>query len=172
MFKPNWLLKSVYHLTVDKLNKQNIKGILVDLDNTIVAWNNPYGSEELKLWLEDMKQNNIKVIIVSNNTNTRVEKVANVLNVPFVANAKKPTSIGLKKAYQRLNLPKENVVMIGDQLMTDILGGYRFGIRTILVKPLVDSDLLATKLNRIVEKIYMKIYRKKYNLEWRETIDE
>lgn len=172
MFKPTWLLKSVYHLTVDTLKQKHIKGILIDLDNTIVAWHTPYGSDALKIWLQELQKNQIQVVIVSNNTTKRVEKVANVLNVPFVANAKKPTSMGIKKAYQRLNLPKENVVMIGDQLMTDILGGYRFGMRTILVQPLVDSDLLATKINRMAEKIYMKLYQKKYNLEWRETIDE
>lgn len=172
MFKPTWLLKSVYHLTIENLKTYNICGLLIDLDNTLVAWNNPFGDEKLHIWLEEMQKNNIKVVIISNNTTKRVSKIAEKLKVPFVANAKKPTKYGIKKAVEKLQLPKENIVMIGDQLFTDILGGYRFGLKTILVKPLIESDLLGTQVSRILERFYMKKYKKKYHLEWRNSIGE
>lgn len=155
-FKPTWTIEALYTLEISDLKKQNIKGVLVDLDNTLVAWNNPDGTPELHQWIEKMKAHDLPVVVVSNNSAKRIDRVVTHLGLTYVSRALKPFTKGLKEAQEKLNLPKENLVLVGDQLMTDIKAANRFGIRSILVKPLVKSDAWNTKFNRTLEKFVKK----------------
>lgn len=169
-FKPDWCLLSAYHITPEQLQEHGIEAVLVDLDNTLIAWNNPEGTPEMKQWLQRLKAADIPVIVVSNNTKKRVSTVANKLGIDYVSDAKKPTKIGLSKALSKLGLPAEKVVIVGDQLLTDILGGYLLGLRTVLVKPIVDHDMLATKLNRKIEYLIKRRLSKTYDLSWQDRL--
>lgn len=170
-FKPTWMLEAIYQLTPAELAKHNIKAVLTDLDNTLIAWNNPDGTPELLAWIETMKVAEIPVIVVSNNKAERVERAISHLGLAYVARALKPLSKGVNEGVAQLNLPKEQVVMVGDQVMTDIRASNGAGVRSILVKPIVDSDAWNTKPNRAMEKVVMNHLKKKDpTMEWRSEL--
>ena len=173
IFKPTWMIDAIYHLTPEQLRKQNIKAVLTDLDNTLIAWNNPDGTQELIEWIQVMKDAGIPVIILSNNSAPRVERVAKILDLDYVPRAIKPTIIGFKKAEALLNLPKEDILMVGDQIMTDIWGANLAGIRTVLVKPIIDSDAWNTKFNRYMELHIMNyLIKKDPDMRWRKSLHD
>ncbi|WEV45171.1 YqeG family HAD IIIA-type phosphatase [Streptococcaceae bacterium ESL0687] len=170
-YKPDFLLEAVYQLDAKSLKKHQIKSVLVDLDNTLIAWDNPEGSAELRAWLKEMKEEGIKVIVVSNNTHKRVGHAVRNFDVPFVSRSMKPFTRGIKKALKILNERPENAVMVGDQLMTDIRAAHRAGLRSILVKQLVESDSWQTKFNRARERrVLKKIVDQDGPLEWKNRI--
>ncbi|MET3557380.1 HAD superfamily phosphatase (TIGR01668 family) [Streptococcus rupicaprae] len=155
-YRPTFALEAVYDLKVEDLEKHGIRAVLVDLDNTLIAWDNPDGTPEMKQWLHDMRDAGIKVVVVSNNTRERVRRAVEQLDIPFVPWSMKPFNIGIKKAMQRFDIKPEEVVMVGDQLMTDIRAAHRAGIRSILVRPLVQTDSKKTKINRWRERRVLK----------------
>ena len=167
-FKPTWMVDAIYQITPHQLKKQGIKAVLTDLDNTLIAWNDPDGSEELKNWLLEMKNAGIPVIVVSNNNSERVARAVAPFGLQYVHRALKPFSRGIKQGYRQLGLQKEDVVMIGDQIMTDIQGANRAGVRSILVKPIINTDSWKTQFNRLLERRIMK-YLLKHNpeMKWR-----
>lgn len=152
LFLPNKYVDSIFHLCPQKLKKEGIKGIVVDLDNTLVPWNVPYATKEIKEWFQQMLEQNFEIMIFSNNDEDRVKAFAEPLKIPYIYRAKKPLKQSFKKATKKMNISKGQLAVIGDQLLTDILGGNRFGAYTILVSPLVGSDAPITKFNRRIEK--------------------
>jgi HAD superfamily phosphatase (TIGR01668 family) len=166
------MVDAIYQLTPEQLQKQGIKAVLTDLDNTLIAWNNPDGTTELHEWLKAMTAANIPVLIVSNNSAERIARVANPLALPFVSRALKPLTRGLHEATQKLGLQKAEVVMVGDQLLTDVWAANNYGVRSILVKPLIETDQWNTKINRFFEKGVKKNMLKQHpELTWRTSID-
>ena len=173
-FKPTWMIESIYNLTPDELKANGIKAILTDLDNTLVAWNNPSGTRELHQWLQQMAANQIPVIVVSNNNHDRVEKAVQRFDLTFVARALKPLKTGLKKALKEYQLQPDEVVMVGDQMLTDVLAANRMKIRSILVKPLMQTDAWNTRINRLMErKIQAQLAKKEnFEIQWRNHLDD
>lgn len=170
-FKPTWMVESIYQITPEQLKKANIKAVLTDLDNTLIAWNNPEATEETIQWIERMKQHDIKVIILSNNSKKRVGKVASLLELDFIASAMKPLTRGFNKAIKVYSFPKEEWLMVGDQIITDIKGANNAGFKSVLVKPILDSDAWNTRLNRFVElKIMNYLIKKDSEMKWRDSI--
>lgn len=161
-YKPDFAVEATYDLTVADLKKQGIKAVLVDLDNTLIAWNNPDGTPELRAWLDEMTEADIPVVVVSNNKHERVERAVANFHVDFVSRAMKPFTKGINEAIERYHFNRDEVVMVGDQLMTDIRASHRAGIRSILVKPLVQSDAWVTKFNRWRERRMWKKIEKAY----------
>lgn len=172
-FKPTWMVNSIYSITPEQLMKNNIKAVLTDLDNTLIAWNHPEATEESILWIERMEEAGIPVIIISNNSGGRVQKVADFLSLEFIPRSMKPSRRGFRKALELLDLPKEDVVMVGDQVITDVLGANRFGMRNILVKPIMDSDAWNTKFNRALElRVMRALIKSDPNLKWEDSLNE
>ena len=147
-YKPDFLVEAVYQLKAERLKALGIKAVMVDLDNTLIAWNNPDGTPELLAWLEEMRAAEVKVIVVSNNKQARVARAVEKFGVDYIWRAMKPFAKGIKQALRRFNEAPDEVVMVGDQLMTDIRAAHRAGVRSILVKPLVETDAWNTKFNR------------------------
>jgi HAD superfamily phosphatase (TIGR01668 family) len=147
-------------------------GILLKIEgsNTLIAWNNPDGTPELRAWLDDMKEANIPVLVVSNNNKKRIAKAVSPFGVDFVSRAIKPFTRGMKMASKKLNLPPEKMVMVGDQIMTDIHASNRAGIRSVRVKPLVQSDAWITKFNRARERRMMKKLNAAYDMSFKKEI--
>lgn len=173
LFKPNWLLNRIYNLTPTELKRNHINAILTDLDNTLIAWHDPNYSAELKAWLEVMHDNHIKVIVVSNNKKKRVARAVSDLGIPFIWNALKPLPFGIKRALYRFDLNADQTIMVGDQLLTDIQAGHLAGIRTVMVRPIVETDSWNTKLNRFFEtRIMNQYYQKNPQTTWREHLDD
>ncbi len=155
-YKPTWMIDAIYKVTPEQLKRHGIKAVLTDLDNTLIAWNNPDGTEELRQWLKEMKAAEIPVVVVSNNSAQRVERAIEKFDVDYVARALKPLAKGVNEACRKLNIEKEAIVMIGDQLMTDIKAANSAGIRSVLVRPVVETDSWKTQFNRFMERRVMK----------------
>lgn len=170
-YKPTWMVDAVYQITPEQLEKHGIKAVLTDLDNTLIAWDNPDGTGELFQWLRVMDQAKIPVIVVSNNKASRVERALEKFELDYVARAMKPFSLGIRLAQEKLKLPSDQIVMVGDQLMTDIKGANAAGVRSILVRPIVDSDAWNTKINRFFEKQVMsQLLKKNPDMDWKRGI--
>jgi uncharacterized protein len=165
-FLPNEFVNNVYAITPEHLKNLGIKGIITDLDNTLVEWDRPLATPELTNWFRSMKDAGIKITVVSNNNETRVGKFCEPLGIPFIHRARKPLSVSYKKAYQLLNLKADEVCMIGDQLLTDVFGGNRQGIHTILVVPVASTDGVWTRFNRMVERRILSSFKKQGLLQW------
>jgi uncharacterized protein len=167
-FLPNQHVKSIFEITPESLKAKGIKGIITDLDNTLVEWDRPLATPKLVNWFEEMKRNNILVTIVSNNNELRVKAFSDPLNIPFIYEARKPMRRAFFRALKEMGLEKQETVVIGDQLLTDVLGGNRGGFHTILVVPVAKTDGVITKFNRLVERRILNWFRKKGMIHWEE----
>jgi HAD superfamily phosphatase (TIGR01668 family) len=165
-FLPDEHVKSVLDITPDELKARGIKGIITDLDNTLVEWDRPQAPPQLVTWLENMKDNHILVTIVSNNKENRVKSFSDPHKIPFIFRAKKPLGRAFHQAIKQMGITKEEAVVIGDQLLTDVFGGNRSGFHTILVVPVAQTDGIATKFNRFVERKILNWFRKKGMIQW------
>ena len=154
-FLPNEYVKDIFHIKADQLLAKGVKGIITDLDNTLVEWDRPDATPEIIAWLLEMKQAGILVTIISNNQEPRVKTFSEPLGIPFIARAKKPLNKAFVQARKQMGLEKNEIVVIGDQLLTDILGGNRKGLYTILVVPVASSDAAITRFNRKIERQIM-----------------
>lgn len=165
-FLPDEFVNNVYAITPDHLKSLGIKGIITDLDNTLVEWDRPLATPKLTEWFKGMDDAGIKIAVVSNNDAERVGKFCDPLGIPFIYRARKPLSIAYKKAFRLLKLKADEVVMIGDQLLTDVLGGNRQGIHTILVVPVASTDGFWTRFNRMIERRILSYFSKRGLLQW------
>jgi len=170
-YKPTWMVHAIYEITPEQLQKVGIKMVLTDLDNTLIAWNNPDGTKELHDCLKMMEAADIPVVVVSNNSSERVGRALAQLDLPYVARALKPFSRGIRQACKKFQLTNEEVVMVGDQLMTDIRAANGAGVRSILVRPVVKTDGWKTRFNRFFEQFIMKyLVRKHKDMKWQGEI--
>ncbi|QED48715.1 YqeG family HAD IIIA-type phosphatase [Cytobacillus dafuensis] len=165
-FLPDQHAKSIFEITPESLKENGVKGIITDLDNTLVEWDRPHATPRLIKWFEEMKNSNVKITIVSNNNEIRVKSFSEPLNIPFIPLARKPLGRAFNRALHEMGLRKEETVVIGDQLLTDVLGGNRSGFRTILVVPVAQTDGFITRFNRKVERRILNWFRKKGMIQW------
>lgn len=173
IFKPTWMVKSIYQVSPAELKAAGIKAVLSDLDNTLIAWNNPNGTPQLRAWMADLEAAGIPLVVVSNNNHNRVQKAVAPLGLPFISRALKPLPYGINRALTELQLPKDQVVMVGDQYMTDVVAANRAGIRSILVKPLTQTDKWNTQFNRFLEQFVKRGQAKKYpTMTWQEGLND
>ena len=173
IFKPTWMVNTIYSVSPTQLKEQRVRAVFSDLDNTLIAWNNPDGTPELKEWMDALQEAHIPLIVISNNSKERVGKAVNSLDLPFVSRSLKPLSFGIDRARKKLNLAKDEVVMVGDQLLTDVAAANQAGIRSILVRPLLNTDKWDTRINRFFERRVWKSLNKKYpDLKWQEDLND
>lgn len=151
-FYPDIYQKSIYEINYDKLKENGIKCILFDLDNTCVPYIDKTPTKKLSKLFDTLKEQNFKVIIFSNSPKSRLEKFKKELNVDCCYSAQKPRKTKFLKVLKNYNYDISEVAIIGDQLVTDILGGNRVGITTILVNPMSNIDMPLTKIYRFIEK--------------------
>lgn len=170
-FTPTYMVERIYDLTVEDLKTHGIKAVLADLDNTLLAWNNPEGTPELQKWLSDLRDGNIEVIVVSNNTTKRVAKAVKPLGVEFVSWSLKPLPRGILHVLRTQHLNRAEVIMVGDQMLTDVWAAHGAGVRSVLVQRLIESDMWQTWLNRSIEKHIKKIVFKAHpQLKWEKSL--
>ena len=134
-----FLADNILSLTPQILLDHHIKGVVLDVDETLVPISMPQITAELLLWIESVRAVIPQIWLVSNNVSeTRIQRIAEALNVPYITGAGKPSRRKLRRAVEAMNLPAENVAMVGDRLFTDVLAGNRLGMFTVIVKPMVD----------------------------------
>jgi len=157
---PDVYLDSVKDISIEILNSNNIKGIILDVDNTLINLERKMPSG-IKEWVETLKNEGIKFCIVSNSNNVeKIKLVAQSIDVPYIFFAKKPFKIGFKKAEKLLGINAKNIAAVGDQIFTDIIGANRCGMFSILVKPIEEKDYLVTRIKRPLEKLIINNYIK------------
>ena len=160
---PDFYLNNILDIKIPFLKENNIKGLILDVDNTLIDFNKKLldGSE---MWAQILKENNIKLCILSNsNQREKVEKVATKLQVPYFYFAKKPLKSGFKKAKKILGLENKQIAVVGDQIFTDVIGANRSHMISILVKPIGEKDIWITKLKRPLEKAIIQKKKKEKN---------
>lgn len=159
-FKPTMYYKDIFSINYKKLKKEGIKCLVFDLDNTLALIDEKNCPEKTKKLLKDL-QEDFLIFIISNNLKRRIEPYKKELGVDAVSLAMKPLTRGLIKIKRRYKLKKKEMVMIGDQIVTDVISGKNFNIKTILVDPLGVKDLKVTSLNRKIESWIINRYRKR-----------
>ncbi len=158
--KPNRYYKDIYSINYAKLKDEGIKCIVFDLDNTLGTINNKKCPEKTKELLKTL-QNDFCIFISSNNTRRRINPYLKDLGVGGISLSMKPSTRGLRLIKKNYKFNKNEMVIIGDQIITDILAGRRYKIKTILVDPLGDKDLKITGINRKLESRIIKRYEKR-----------
>ncbi len=153
-------VKNIFDIDYDLLKKRKIRCLIFDLDNTIALIDQEKVDKRTKTLFRKLKKD-FHLVIISNNYRKRVEKYATFLECDFVSFAMKPLPFGYMKIKRKFHYQKEEMAMIGDQLVTDIFVGNKMTGYTILVDPLGKKDLKITSINRFLENKIFRYYEKK-----------
>ncbi|MFW6034915.1 MAG: YqeG family HAD IIIA-type phosphatase [Halanaerobiales bacterium] len=154
--QPDLYYRNIFVIDFDKLKQEGIKGIICDIDNTIVPWTEEEVIEEVADWFISIKDKGFDICLVSNGTDRRVQFFSDKLSLPAFGQAIKPTKRAFKLAQKSLDFKKTEIAVIGDQIFTDVFGGNRMGYKTILVDPMSKKEFITTKIMRLLEKIFFK----------------
>lgn len=166
-FFPDEYLDSTYEIDFDKLYAQGYRGLLFDIDNTLVPHGAPADERACALFAH-LRELGFKSCFLSNNQIERVSSFNNAIGEQFIENAHKPSVKNYKKAMEMLGTDTSNTIFIGDQLFTDIYGAKRAGIRNILVKPIHPKEEIQIVLKRRLEAVVLYFYRRKCRKESRQ----
>ena len=157
LLKPDIKLRGITDITVELLDKFNIKALLLDVDNTMSTHHGTILTEGLMEWIAKMQQSGIKLMVLSNSKRKRIEPFAARIGLPFISLGCKPLPTGYLRGVKKLGEKRKNVAIVGDQIFTDILGGKIVGVKTILLTPIKLEDGWSFKVRRKLEK---KLYKK------------
>lgn len=158
---PKYQANSILELNLETLSQSGIKGIIFDLDNTLVEWKKDTLTPEVVDLINRLKDKGFKLCILSNALEHRVEVVAQTLNIPYVSRAVKPRKSPFRRALEILGTQPGETAIVGDQLFTDILGGNRMKLYTIWTPPLSSTEFLSTRAVRQIERLVIKRFQKK-----------
>ena len=159
LLKPTVKLDKITDISVELLNKLNIKALILDVDNTLSTHHGMVLCDGLSDWLNNMRENGIKLVILSNSTKKRVKPFAEKIDLDFLSTGLKPLFTGYLRAVKRLGVKKRQVAIVGDQIFTDVLGGNSVFIKTILLTPIKPETSLRFRFKRKLEKIVYKLYK-------------
>jgi len=161
--------ESIYLIDLAFYQKLGIKYVFADLDNTLDSYKQATPLEKAKKLKDELEKIGIELIIVSNNTGARVQKYSKELGVRHFSSLGKPFSFKLKKIMKNASIKPEEVVMIGDQIVTDISCANRARVKSILTEKLVKEDQPTTRFNRLFDNpLRRKLKRKNLLRDWRE----
>lgn len=149
---PDHHARTLPEVSLDALAAAGIRGIVVDLDNTVCAYRQPELAPGVAEWVAEARRRGFALVLVSNNFSERVASIGARLGIPVVPNALKPLPFAFLRALRLLRTPRRETVVIGDQLFTDVLGAKLVGLRTVLTQPLVAHDFALTRILRFLER--------------------
>lgn len=157
-FRPTYLFARVEEISISWLKSASIKYVFLDVDNTITGWSEETVPSSVGTWLETLLANDIKIILISNSGNRRLEKIATRFGIKYISWALKPSKRPFLKALRTLEcVDNSKVLVIGDQVFTDIWGGNKLGLNTALVTPRYQKEFFYTKIIRKIERKVLKI---------------
>lgn len=160
---PKAYFYNVKEITINFLQDNKINALILDVDNTLIDYYKNLSQETIN-WVEDLKKCKIKLYILSNtNKKEKVEEVAKKLKLDYAYLAKKPLKSGFKKVQKILGENPENIGVVGDQIFTDVVGGNRCKMFTILVEPIAKKDIWITLIKRPIENAIKRKYKKSKN---------
>ena len=160
-FVPEYRFDTFNLASAEFLTEIGVKGIILDIDNTLEPYENATPGEHVLRWLDSLKESGIKASIVSNNGKKRVELFNNELSLPAYYKAKKPFKRNLMRAMADMNTSREETILMGDQVFTDVWAAHNAKIRAILVPPIKDKTDVFTKFKRLLEKPIIRKYERK-----------
>lgn len=161
MLTPQYLFADITRITPQFLRQKGITALLLDVDNTLTAHGSQQLSQGVEAWLETMKQNGIRLMIVSNNTEQRVAPFADRIGVGHISMGCKPLPLGLARARRQLGVQRRQLALVGDQLFTDRLAGWNYGIPVLVVQPLAPDTHRGIRFKRHLEQPFIRRYFKK-----------
>jgi len=137
LFRAGFLADNIYEITGEALRRRGIRLLLADLDNTLVPYGVPLPDERLERWRDELAAHGVTLFVLSNNRReSRPRIFAEGLAVPYIGHAGKPKTPSFFKAMEQMGVTAAETAIVGDQIFTDVLGGNRAGVTTILVKPI------------------------------------
>jgi uncharacterized protein len=155
MIGPNRFAARLHDVPHEELESAGIRGLIVDLDNTLLGFRETELAAEHLAWVAEAHHRGMRIVMLSNNFSQRVTSIADQLGVRCIPNALKPLPFGFMRALRYLDLPRRQVAVVGDQLFTDVLGGKLCGLYTILTEPIETKDFPITKFFRYFERLML-----------------
>lgn len=162
-FVPEYRFNTFDEASAEFLENNGVKGIILDIDNTLEPYENALPGEHVIRWLNSLRTRGISAAIVSNNGRERVELFNKEIGLPAYFKAKKPFKKNILRAMADMNTSPETTVLMGDQVFTDVWAAHNAGIRAILVPPIKDKRDIFTKFKRLLERPIIKKYEKRKN---------
>ena len=160
---PEYRFDTFDQATPEFLASLGVKGVLLDVDNTLEPYEHPVPGDHVLAWLNALNNAGIRTAIVSNNKWGRVEAFNECIGMPAYAKAGKPFKKNLINAMEAIGSDKETTIFIGDQILTDVWAAHNAGIRAVLVLPINDKKDLFTRFKRLLEKPILRNYEKRKN---------
>lgn len=158
-FFPDEYMASTYVISFEKLYKEGYRGVIFDIDNTLVPHGAPADERAKKLFAR-LEKIGFQSCLLSNNQEPRVKMFNQDIQTNYIYNAHKPSTKNYVRAMEKMGTDKENTLFVGDQLFTDVWGAKRAGIRNILVKPIHPKEEIQIVLKRYLERIVLFFYKK------------
>lgn len=160
--------QSIYEIDVEFFKRNNVKTLFMDLDNTLDSYRAKAPKDKTLELVKKLKDNGIVPVIISNNKPHRVCGYANALGIEFLASAHKPGHKRLSNEIAKRGLKNEDVMLVGDQLMTDVMAARGAKIRVVLTEKVVKEDQWTTHINRLADRPIRRYLRKRNRLiDWR-----
>ena len=155
-FNPDFIYTSVWDIEEGFFKKNNIKYVVLDIDNTLVPYTTKKPTGSALGFLKRLERENIKFAFLSNNNKSRVKLFNKEIGATFISHAKKPLLFGMNRVMKKMGANKEQTIMIGDQIFTDVYTGKRYGVKTMLVKPIEDKETPFFRVKRHYERIVLE----------------
>lgn len=159
-FMPDFKFDKFWQADANFLLSIGVKGIVLDVDNTLEPYENPLPTERVLAWFDELRCNGIKAAIVSNNDAPRINKFNEPLSLPAYSKAGKPSKKYVLLALSEMGVSPREAILMGDQIFTDVWAAHNAGIRAILVPPIKDKRDILTRFKRLLEKPILKKYDK------------
>ena len=160
LFLPDYFFDKIWDIPLSFLKENNIHCLLLDIDNTLTMHDDPNPHANAVKWLNEAKKEGIKAVVISNNIEPRVMPFCNNLDVQYVCHAQKPLSKGVNQSVALTGINKENMLLVGDQIFTDVLCGKFAKVKTVLVTPFEHEPMRFFKIKGWLEKIILRKRRK------------
>lgn len=162
MLGPDRFAPRLHDISLAELGALGIRGLIIDLDNTLLGFRETELAAEHLAWVEEAHERGFSMVMVSNNFSERVRGIAAQLHVECIPNALKPLPFGFMRALQHLEMPRKQVAVVGDQLFTDVLGAKLCGgLYTILTEPIESKDFPITMMFRFFERMMLPDRRRR-----------
>jgi HAD superfamily phosphatase (TIGR01668 family) len=171
VFYPHFLIESVVELTPERLRTLGIEDLLLDVDCTLKRYSNQEPEPDVQAWLESLKAENFRLCLLSNGRGKRISQFAELVDIPFIAEACKPFQTGCRRAFTEYGFDPEKTALVGDQIFADVMAGRLAGIRTFRATPLSpEEERWFTRIKRPIEKIVLRSFRRKFpDGVWKKT---
>ena len=159
MLVPEAMYNDIYEISASEIVNKNKKGVIFDIDNTVAPYEIATPTDDMKRYFAQLVEAGLKIAFVSNNKHDRARIFNEELGFFCVADASKPSPKGILKCIEYLGCSKDESLLIGDQIFTDVLAAHRAGIECFMVKPIKDKHTLFFRIKRRLEKPFIKIYQ-------------